>query len=239
MVAMSGCGSNLELKTSRAKKQQNVSSVSAPGRPVTSSGAARVPPKRARCSRRRGVPPAWRRACRSGGAWTARCPRRRRARERARGATCRPTTAGTSPARRTRTPRREDLRGWRISNRRTRRCATALPPSQDRSPRTTPTRRTRTSPRWRAKPRSTARCASPSGPLPRRPARSMSADEKRKRVVSFVVSPDANAETRVPFGRRRYSDSELFSTPLTRAADPLPARTKKKKNRTNKHTETG
>ena len=203
MVAMSGCGSNLELKTSRAKKQQNVSSVSAPGRPVTSSGAARVPPKRARCSRRRGVPPAWRRACRSGGAWTARCPRRRRARERARGATCRPTTAGTSPARRTRTPRREDLRGWRISNRRTRRCATALPPSQDRSPRTTRTR-ARTSPRWRAKPRSTARCASPSGPLPRRPARSMSADEKRKRVFSFVVSPDANAETRVPFGRRAF-----------------------------------
>jgi len=32
----------------------------------------------------------------------------------------------------------------------------------------------------------------------------MSADEKRKRVVSFVVSPDANAETRVPFGRRAF-----------------------------------
>ena len=207
MVAMSGCGSNLELKTSRAKKQQNVSSVSAPGRPVTSSGAARVPPKRARCSRRRGVPPAWRRACRSGGAWTARCPRRRRARERARGATCRPTTAGTSPARRTRTPRREDLRGWRISNRRTRRCATALPPSQDRSPRTTRTRRTRTSPRWRAKPRSTARCASPSGPLPRRPARSMSADEKRKRVPPSLFPPTRTPKRACHSVVGRFSDS--------------------------------
>ena len=122
-----------------------------------------VPPRGARCTiRRRRVPPARRRAWRSGGAWTARFPRRRRARGRARGVTRCLTTAGTSPALWTCTPRRtfrEDLRG--IPNRRTRRCKTALSPSPALCLRTTPTR-AKASPRWRAKLLSTARCASSS-----------------------------------------------------------------------------
>lgn len=149
--------------------------------------APRATPRGARCiSRRRRVPPAWRRAWRSGGVWTARCPRRRRARARARGATHRPTTARTL----TWTPRRtsrQDLRG-----RRTRRCTTALSASPARSLRTTPTR-ARTSPRWRARRRSTARCVSPRR-VRRRRSRSTTAFQRRasaseRNTRRPVVSP--------------------------------------------------